>query len=124
MPINYSLAVAQARLEAVRTALNASGGGSIRLNTASAVPLVVVDLDTVIGAPAARVLTVISAPKQGTGVAGGTATNADLLDGASTVVASGLTVGLSGSGADVILNDVVIASGSLVTINSGTITHP
>jgi len=40
------------------------------------------------------------------------------------VVASGLTVGLTGSGSDIILNDVNIANGSLVTINSGTITHP
>ena len=120
--ITYSLAVAQARLEAVRTALNASGGGSLRINSSTAVPLVIVDLETVIGAPAARVLTVISAPKQGTGVAAGAANNADLLDGASTVVASGLTVGTSGT--DIILNDLAIAVGSLVTINSGTITHP
>ena len=122
--ITYSLAVAQARLEVVRTALNASGGGSLRLNTSGAVPLVEVPLDTSIGAPAARVLTVISASKQGTATGAGVAANADLLDGANTVVASGLTVGLSGSGSDIILNDVNIANGSLVTINSGTITHP
>ena len=122
--ITYSLAVAQARLEAVRSALNAGGGGSLRLNTAGAAPLVQVNLETSIGAPAARVLTVIATPKQGTATGAGAAANADLLDGSSTVVASGLTVGLTGSGSDIILNDVNIANGSLVTINSGTITHP
>jgi hypothetical protein len=68
------------------------------------------------------VLTIIATAKQGTATAAGNAALADLVDGGGLVVASGLTVGLSG--ADIILNDLAIANGSLVTINSGTLTHP
>jgi hypothetical protein len=122
MAVNYTDTVAAARLEAVRTALNANGGGALILMTAGSADLVSVDLDTVIGAPAARVLTVISAPSLGTAGAAGVATQARLVDGAGSTVASGLTVGTAAS--DVILNDTNIANGSLVTINSGTITTP
>ena len=79
-----------------------------------------VNLETVIGAPTAGVLTVIATAKTGTATGAGTATKAVLMDNASTVVADGLTVGTSGT--DVILNDNVLAVSSQVTLNSGTIT--
>jgi hypothetical protein len=122
MSVNYSTVVANARLDVVKTALNASGGGDVILKTSGAAALCTVPLETVIGAPVNKVLTIISTSKQGTANAAGTAALADLVDGAGTVVASGLTVGTSA--ADIILNDLAIANGSLVTINSGTITHP
>lgn len=122
MSVNYSTAVANSRLDVVKAALNAGGGGGVILKTSGAAALVEVPLETVIGAPVNKVLTIIATAKQGTATAAGTANNADLVDGSGTVVASGLTVGLSGT--DIILNDLAIANGSLVTINSGTLTHP
>jgi hypothetical protein len=107
-------------MDAVRSALNANGGGKIQLQTAGSAALVNVNLETVIPAASNGVLTVISTAKTGTATAAGTATQAVLTDGASTTVASGLTVGTSG--ADVILNDTALVIGSEVTLNSGTIT--
>lgn len=120
MAVNYSTTVKNARMDAVRSALNANGGGKIQLQTAGSAALVNVNLETVIPAASNGVLTVISTAKTGTATAAGTATQAVLTDGASTTVASGLTVGTSG--ADVILNDTALVIGSEVTLNSGTIT--
>lgn len=121
--VNYTTTVANSRLAQVQSALNASGGGKLVIGTAAmATTLVQVNLETVIGAPSARVLTVISTAKLGTATGAGTAAAAKLVDGAGTDVATGLTVGTSGT--DVILNDLAIVVGSQVTINSGTITTP
>jgi hypothetical protein len=122
MSVNYSTTVATARLEAVRTALNAGGTGQLVLMTAASATLVTIPLDTSVGAPVGKVLTVISAAKQGSAVAAGTAALGKLTNQAGTTVADGLTVG-TGS-ADVVLNDVALQNGSQVTINSGTITTP
>jgi hypothetical protein len=51
----------------------------------------------------------------------GTAALAELRNNAGTMVASGLTVGTSGT--DIILNSTSITSGQAVTITAGTITH-
>jgi hypothetical protein len=122
MTVNYSNAVASSRLEQVRTALNASGGGKLNLQTSGSAALVSVNLETSIGAPSGRVLTVISTAKAGTATGAGAAAKATLTNGAAVVVADGLTVGTSA--ADVLLNDVNLLVGSQVTINSGTITTP
>jgi hypothetical protein len=119
--VNYSVTVANNRLTQVATALNASGGGDLVIMQGTN-ELVRVALATVIGAPVNKVLTVITAPTQGTATAAGTANAAKLVDGSNTTVADGLTVGTSGS--DVNLSDTSIQVGSLVTINSGTITTP
>jgi hypothetical protein len=121
MAVNYAPSVATARLEAVRTALNVSAPGQLVLLAGSS-PLVSIDLDNPVGAPSGKVLTVISAPSQATATAAGAANTARLENGASGLVADGLTVGTSAS--DVILNDVNLQVGSQVTINSGTITTP
>jgi hypothetical protein len=122
MSVNYSTTVANGRLQNVATALNTGGGGKLVIMTAAAASLVSVNLETTIGAPTNKVLTVIATPKQGTGSAAGQAATAKLTDSAGTTICDGLTVGTSA--ADVILNDLAIAVGSIVTINSGTITHP
>jgi hypothetical protein len=123
MSVNYSTTVATARLEAVRSALNAgSPPGLLTLMTAGSAALVSVPLDNTIGAPVGKVLTVISAAKQGTASAPGTATQAKLTNAAAVTVADGLTV--STTAGDVVLNDNVLQNGSQVTINSGTITTP
>jgi hypothetical protein len=123
MAVNYTNAVKDARLEAVRTALNANGGGSIVITTSAPADLCEVPLETVIGAPVNGVLTIIATPKQGTATGAGTAALARLEDGAATAVATGLTVGTSAS-FDVQLNDLAFVVGSQVTLNSGTITSP
>jgi hypothetical protein len=120
MAVNYSLTVKQARLEAVRSALNASGGGKVKLMTSADAALCTVPLETSIGAPVGGVLTVISTAKQGTATGAGAAAKASLQDGANVDVATGLTVGTSAS--DINLNDVNLQVNSQVTLNSGTIT--
>jgi len=122
MSVNYVTTVKDARLEAVRAALNAGGGGHIQLQTGAAAALVNVLLETVIAAPSGGVLTVIGTAKQGTATGAGAASQAVLQDGSSANVATGLTVGTAA--ADVILNDVNLVIGSQVTLNSGTITSP
>ena len=123
MAVNYTTTVKNARLEAVRAALNASGGGSIVITTSAPADLCEVPLETAIGPPNAGVLTIIATAKQGTATAAGTAALARLVDGAATSVATGLTVGTSAA-FDVQLNDLAFVVGSQVTLNSGTITSP
>lgn len=122
MAVNYITSVKDARMDVVGAALNVSGGGLIQLQTAGTTPLVNINLDTVIGASVAGVLTCIGidAPILGTATAAGTAALAVLKDGADVTIVTGLTVGLAA--ADVILNDLDLISGSQVTMNSGTIT--
>jgi len=61
-------------------------------------------------------------PKSGVASGTGTAAAARFKDSTGTIVADGLTVGTSGT--DVIIDNVSIASGQTVNLNSATITHP
>jgi hypothetical protein len=70
------------------------------------------------------VLTFLGTPINNTGTAvAGTAALAQIRDGAGAVIVSGLTVGITGSGADVIIDSITISAGQVVTFVSGTITH-
>jgi hypothetical protein len=122
MPVNYTTTVATSRLVAVQGALNAGTPPGFLTLMNGTTTLVNVPLDNPVGAPAGKVLTVVTTPKVGTAVAAGAANAAKLTNAAGTTVADGLTVGTSGS--DVNLNDVNLIIGSQVTINSGTITTP
>lgn len=51
----------------------------------------------------------------------GTASQARIRDGSDNVIISGLTVGTSGT--NIVLNTTSIASGQLVRLDSGSITH-
>jgi hypothetical protein len=54
----------------------------------------------------------------------GTIAKATIATSADTVVLSGLTVGLTGSGADIVMsNNVVASTGDTVTLQTATLTH-
>ena len=72
--------------------------------------------------PSSKVLTLAGVPLSATATATGTAALAEFRNNAGTTVASGLTVGTSGT--DIILNSTAISSGQTVQITAGTITHP
>jgi hypothetical protein len=55
------------------------------------------------------------------GVGNGVAASATLTDSAGTIVASGLTIGLTGSGANIIASAVTMTAGDTVSLLSGTI---
>ena len=67
------------------------------------------------------VLTIAGVPLSVAAAATGTAAKAELRDSDGVVIASGLTVGTSGT--DIIINAVAVSSGQTVQLNSGTITH-
>jgi hypothetical protein len=70
---------------------------------------------------AGAVATLQGVPLSVAASATGTAALAELRNNAGTTIASGLTVGTSGS--DINLTSVSITSGQTVTVTSGTITH-
>lgn len=67
------------------------------------------------------VLTLSGLPLTVTASATGTAALAELRNNAGTVVASGLTVGTSGT--DITISTTSITSGQSIQLSSGTITH-
>lgn len=126
MSIHYSDTVANTRLTDVVTALGAAAVlvvGTSALSGATGV-LFTLSLDNPVGTVAARVLTFTGTPIDTTGAAAGTAAKAELRTGGGTVIASGLTVGVSGSGADVIMDSVGITIGRPVRLLAASITHP
>lgn len=78
-------------------------------------------LGTTPGTVSGGVLTISGTPLNATASGTGTAALAELRNNAGTVIASGLTVGTSGT--DIIINATAISSGQAVTLTSGTITH-
>jgi hypothetical protein len=77
-----------------------------------------------VGTVATGVLTFSGTPINNTGTAvAGTAALAQIRDAAGNVIVSGLTVGITGSGSDVIIDSVTVSAGQVVTFVSGTISH-
>lgn len=95
--------------------------GTSALSGATGV-LATIPLPTTPATISAGVLTLAGTPLSVSAANAGTAAKAEIRDNAGTVIASGLTVGTSGS--DVNLNSTSISAGQTVTISSGTITHP
>ncbi len=123
MPVNYVTAVKNTRMTAVLNAIDAgSGAGKINIYTAGYAGLLVsINLADPCGTVAAGALTLSGMPKSGLGASAGNAAIARILDSADTVVAEGLTVGISGT--DIIIDNVNIAVGQTVNITAGAITH-
>ena len=122
MAINYSNAVKNARLQAVIDALGTAGTlviGTSALNGATGV-LATVPLANPPFTVSNGVMTLASTPRTVNASATGTVARAELRNGA-TVVASGLTVGTSGT--DIIINATAISNGQTVQVTAGTITH-
>lgn len=126
MPISYGASVKNGRMIVVRDALDggASLPGKLEIGTTGfASILVTVTLNDPCGTVSADVLTLAGFPKTVAASATGSAAVARYRDGDNVVVASGLTVGVTGSGADIIIDSTTITSGNNVTVNSASITH-
>jgi hypothetical protein len=123
MAINYSTAVKNTRMTAVRDAIDGgSGAGKINLYTAAyAILLVSIPLSDPSGTILAGALSLSGMPKSAAAIGAGNAAIARIVDSADTVIAEGLTVGIALS--DIIIDNVNIAAGQNVNITAGTITH-
>lgn len=122
MAVTYTTAVKNARLEAVVTAIGATGVLEIG-TTGMGTILASITLNSTAGTATGGVLTFSGFPKSDTSAnATGTAAAARIRTATGgTDIITGLTVGTSGS--DINLDSVSITSGQTVTITSATITH-
>lgn len=124
MAINYATAVKNARLAVVRAAVdNGSGNGRLVLLSAGSVVLASIGLaKPSFDDPAGGMMTLAGLPKQDDDAdASGTPTTARFEDSDGNVIASGLSVGISGT--DVIVSSATIAAGNEVRVDSATIVH-
>lgn len=125
MAVNYSGATKNARMTAVRDQID--GGvstGKLNIYDSSDVILGTVLLSDPCGTVAANTLTFTGFPRSDVSADNaGIGAKATITDSADVVVISGLTVGLAGSGADIILDNTNIAAGQSIVINSASITH-
>ena len=123
MAVTYTSAVKVARMNAVVTAIGATG--VLEIGTAAmAAVLATISLQSTAGTVAgAGVLTLSGFPASDTSADGsGTAAAARIRTASGgTDIITGLTVGLSGT--DVILDSTNVTAGQTVTINSAVITH-
>lgn len=129
MALSYQTALATARLQKVIDLLDAGGAAKIIIGTSALSGATGVLATFVLPVPSAtisgRVLTFSGMAISAVAAAGGIAAKAELRknDG-TTVILSGLTVGVSGSGAHLIVDTASVVSGRTVYVLSGTITHP
>lgn len=124
MPVVYSDAVKTARSQAVIDALGAAGVlviGTSALSGGTGV-LASVPFSNPAFTQVNGVMTMKDAPRTVNASGAGTAAKAELRHSSGTVVMSGLTVGVAGSGADVIINATSITVGQSVQATVGTIT--
>lgn len=133
---SYSAATKTGRMNVVRDLLK---GLSLGAATGSATnPTLVIGTSALSGATgvlgtivlpnagvtvSGSVLTLIASPQSVVATGAGTAAKAELRDNAGTVIDSGLTVGVSGSGADVIIGTTTVAVGQTITVNTAAVTH-
>lgn len=136
MTATYSSTVKDNRLNVVNDAVNsktyaagtgAGSAGQLVIGTSSLSGatgvLATVNLPNPAFSEGSQVLTLAGVPLTGSSSANGTAALAELRNNAGTTVVSGLSVGVAGSGCDVIVNTVSVTSGGSVVITAGTITH-
>ncbi|MEY4441012.1 MAG: hypothetical protein RL442_12 [Pseudomonadota bacterium] len=125
MAVVYSTAAKNARLTAVVNTIDAgSGAGVLQIGTTSmGTVLAEITLADPSGTVTGGVLTFSSFPRSDTSAnATGVAAAARIRDSNGADVITGLTVGMTGSGADIILDTTNIDAGEIVTLNSATIT--
>ena len=125
MAVTYDASVKTARMQAVADQIDVgTGAGKLKIRDASNNILASFTLTDPCGSVSGSVLTLDFDPDiSATASATGTAANAIITDSADNTKVSGLTVGISGSGSDVILASTSITSGQTVTIQTGTLTH-
>ena len=125
MPLNYTNAVKDARMMATVGLIGSAGQlviGTSALSGATGV-LVRVPFDDPAFTVSNGVMTISNPPRTVIAVGTGIAGKVEIRDGSDTVIASGLTVGLPASGAEVIINALEISTGQTVQVTVGTITH-
>jgi len=124
--ITYTTAAKNARLQAVADAIDAgSGAGYINICTAGyGTILATINLNDPCATATDGVLTFSGFPKSTTASATGTAAIARIRTSANADCILDISVGLPGSGADMILATTAITSGGTVTIDSLSIVHP
>lgn len=123
MPINYSNSVKNARMNAVISALGTAGTitlGTDALNGSTGV-LARVPMANPPFTVNNGLMTLSGVPRTVLAEATGVVSKAELRHSNGTVVASGLTVGTSGT--DVIINATEISEGQTVQVYLGTINH-
>ncbi len=123
MVVTYTTALKNNRLDEVTALLDVSAPGEMIITTTgngsdlATIPL----LNPSFPAAASGVLTMAGAISDSSADATGTAAEAEMNDGASAAVITGLTVGTAAT--DIILDSVSITIAQTVTINTATITH-
>lgn len=136
MPVNYLAAVKTNRLNVVNDAINSKtyaagtgtgSAGTLVIGTSALSGATGVLASITLQNPAATIsgsaLTIAGVPLTTVATGTGTAAVAELRNSAGTAIVSGLTVGTTGSGADVIISATAISSGQTVQLNSGVINH-
>ena len=124
MALTYSAALKTTRMTAVVTAIDGGGGaGYIEIGTAAmAAVLATIPFSVPCGTVAGAVLTMDITPALSVAATGaGTAAAARIRNFAATDIITGLTVGTSGT--HVVLDNVVIAIGQVITLGSVVLTH-
>lgn len=122
MAVTYTTALKNTRLDAVTTAIGASGKLEIGTAGMGTVLATIALSNPAAAAASGGVLTLSGTPLSDTSAdATGTAAAARIRTGANADVVTGLTVGTSGT--DIVLNSTSITAGQAVTISSATITH-
>lgn len=125
MPVIYDTPTKTARMTATRDQIDAgSGPGILDIGTtAMGAVLASFVLNDPCGTVSGPTLTLSGFPKTASAGLAGTAAAAQIRDSNGVVRASGLTVGLPGSGADVILDAVVFTLNQSIQLQSAAITH-
>lgn len=124
MALTYPTATKNARLQAVNSLVGAAG--VLVIGTSALAGAVGVLASVPMSNPAfnvaAAAMTTNNLPRTTVATGTGNAAKAEIRDNAGTVIAS-LTVGLAGSGADVIINAIAVSTGQDVQLTVGTINH-
>jgi hypothetical protein len=121
MAVTYTTTVKNARLDAVVTAIGATGVIEIGTSGMAAI-LATITLNASAGTSSGGVLTLSGFPKSDIADGTGTAAAARIRTAVGgTDIVTGLTVGTSAS--DINLDSVTITTGELITLTAATITH-
>lgn len=124
MSVTYPTAVKNARLNAVAVAIGATGVLEIGSAGMAAVLATLPLANPAAPAASGGVLTFTMPQSDLSADTSGTAAAARVRTATGgTDIISGLTVGLAGSGADVILDSVSLTAGQTVIMDSFTVTH-
>lgn len=125
MAVVYSTAAKNARMAAVVGLIGA--GGTLTIGTSALAGATGVLAQVPLANPAftvaGGVMTVGAVPRTVEAVGTGVADKVEVRASNGTVIISGLTVGLPGSGAEVIINALEVSTGQTIQVTVGTITH-